>query len=174
MSPKDAPIGDVSAALAVVDSHLKRFGTDQATAGRDELLTQYMGSLGRGGASDVLDGACTLLYVFMQWLRSAHESQDKDVLEYVLPYVVGTLKHMRTVSDEGIPTMAAMMTASVVDVSPSLWRHELGSWRREEMTAFEVTLFILARRINELCGDENAATQMVIEALDAAEDGEPE
>ncbi|MCZ9336889.1 hypothetical protein NGM37_03745, partial [Streptomyces sp. TRM76130] len=70
-------------------------------------------SLGPGGVDDVLDGACTLIYVFMRWLRMAHEGHGKDVIEYVVPNLVATMRMMpRSVPPETIPTMAGLVIAA--------------------------------------------------------------
>ncbi|MFI6516031.1 hypothetical protein ACIBF1_10770 [Spirillospora sp. NPDC050679] len=171
--PHSTPVGDVGTAMFLIDARLKGFREDvRPDPEEQKALDDFLASLGPRGAADVLDGACTLIYLFTQWLRQAHEAQDKDVLEYVLPFLVGTLGGMRrSVSPEAVPTMAAMVVASALGQSPTLWRKRHGPWRPEEMTALETTAFLLAFHINDLAQDADAATRMIMEALSAVEDG---
>ncbi|MFC5186490.1 hypothetical protein [Actinomadura harenae] len=168
MAPDRAPVGDIAAALTVLDTRLKSIGSGEA-AGEDELRSRYLESFGPLGAAAVLDGACTLIYVYMQWLEDAYSSQDEDVMEHVVPWVLGTMKLMKVVDDEGIPTMAALLVAPVVGISPTLWRREHGPWRKEEMTALEVAMVLLGLRVNELTGDDDSAVRLITDLLDQFE-----
>lgn len=58
------------------------------------------------GPDGLVGGACTLIYMFMTWLRKAHESEGKDVIEYVVPTLVATMRMMpRSCPPEVIPMM---------------------------------------------------------------------
>ncbi len=63
--PQHAPVGDVGAALMMVDSRLKAIYDDktQPDAEQRALTDQFAASLGPGGVDDMLDGACTLIYL---------------------------------------------------------------------------------------------------------------
>ncbi|MFE6687597.1 hypothetical protein ACFVFQ_14070 [Streptomyces sp. NPDC057743] len=175
--PQHAPVGDVGAALMMIDSRLKsihdgKTGTDPE---QQELIDQFTASLGPKGAHDVLDGACTLIYVFMTWLRKAHEEHDKDVIEYVVPNLVATMRMMpKSVRPEAIPTMAGLVIAAGTGLSPNLWRNQYGYWTEAEMTPLEVTAFLLAEHINRITDDPDFATRMVTEALSSADADEDE
>jgi hypothetical protein len=172
--PGTAPAGDVGTAMLIIDSRLKQFGHDEPGDEQQQLTDQLLRSFDAKAANAVLDGACTLVYLFTQWLRQVHESQDKDVLEYVLPSIVGTLKMMpRSIPREAIPTMAGLIIASAIDESPTLWRRQYGGWKEEEMTALEATAFLLARYINDLTGDDNTATRMIMDLLSSVEEEDP-
>ncbi|MFG3192640.1 hypothetical protein [Streptomyces omiyaensis] len=170
--PRHAPAGDVDGALMVIDSRLKavhdgRTGTDPE---RQKLLDQYTASLDLEGVHDLLDGACTLVFMFMKWLRGVHEGRDRDVIGHVVPSLVTTLRMMpRSVSPEAIPTMAGLVIAAGTGLSPSLWRRPYGEWTKEEMTALEATALLLAEHVNRIAGDRDFATRMIAEALSRAE-----
>ncbi|RAY14935.1 hypothetical protein DPM19_13050 [Actinomadura craniellae] len=165
-SPDHAPVGDVGAALMYMDSQLKRIRTGSAAQDADDLLRQLIDSFDAQAANDMIDGTCTLIYLYMQWLRQAHEAHDQDVVEHVVPYVVGTLKMMRrSIRPEGIPTMAGMLIAAAIGLSPTLWRKQYGPWTEAEMTALEATAFLLAEHVNHLAGDDETATRMIAEIL---------
>ncbi|MFD9406807.1 hypothetical protein ACFWBN_07230 [Streptomyces sp. NPDC059989] len=170
--PEYAPAGDVGGALMVIDSRLKAIYDGKVDPDPEQrlLMDQYLASLGPGGAQDLLDGACTLIYMFMTWLRKAHEDHDKDVIEYVVPNLVATMRTMpRSVRPEAIPTMAAMVIAAGTGLSPSLWRRQYGEWTDEEMNPLEATAFLLAEHINRITGDRDYATRMITNALSSAE-----
>ncbi|MFC9293988.1 hypothetical protein ACFTWH_03560 [Streptomyces sp. NPDC057011] len=155
----------------VIDSRLKAIydGKTETDPEQRLLIDQFIASLGPGGAQDLLDGACTLIYMFMTWLRRAYEDHGKDVIEYVVPNLVGTMRTMpRSVRPEAIPTMAAMVIAAGTGLSPSLWRQQYGDWTEEEMNPLEATAFLLAEHINRLTGDRDSATRMITNALSAA------
>ncbi|CAL9344925.1 MULTISPECIES: hypothetical protein [unclassified Streptomyces] len=172
--PQHAPAGDVGAALMMIDSRLKsihdgKTGTDPE---QQELIDQFAASLGPGGVDDVLDGACTLIYMFMRWLRMAHEDHGKDVIEYVVPNLVATMRMMpKSVPPETIPTMAGLVIAAGTDLSPSLWRKQYGYWTEEEMTPLEATAFLLAEHINRITDDPDFATRLITEALTRSDEG---
>jgi hypothetical protein len=171
--PQHAPVGDVGAALMMVDSRLKsirdgRTGTDPE---QQALMDQFIASLGPEGLDDLLDGACTLIYMFMTWLRKAHEAQDKDVIEYVVPTLVAALRMMpKSVPSEAIPTMAGLAIAAGTGLSPNLWRSQYGDWTKEEMNPLEATAFLLAEHINRITDDPDFATRMITEALSRSDE----
>lgn len=171
--PQHAPVGDVGAALMMIDSRLKgiRDGKTETDREQQELIDQLTASLGPQGANDVLDGACTLIFMFMTWLRKAHEDQDKDVIEYVVPTLVATMRMMpKSVRPEAIPTMAGLVIAAGTGLSPNLWRNQYGDWTEEEMTPLEVTSFLLAEHINRITDDPDFATRLIAEALSSSDE----
>ncbi|AXG76750.1 hypothetical protein [Streptomyces paludis] len=171
--PQYAPAGDVGAALMMIDSRLKaiydsRTGTDPE---EQALIDQFAASLGPRQVDDVLDGTCTLIFMFMKWLRMAYEDHDKDVIACVVPNLVATMRMMpKSVRPEVIPTMAGLLVAAASDLSPSLWRKQYGYWTKDEMTSLEATTFLLAEHINRLTDDRDFATRMISEALSSSED----
>ncbi|MFI9766180.1 hypothetical protein ACIHJG_04855 [Streptomyces sp. NPDC052415] len=177
--PQYAPVGDVDAALMMVDSRLRaiydaRTSTDAKTstdAEQQALTDQFAASLGPDGVADLLDGACTLIYMYMQWLRRAYEDHDKDVIERVVPNVVASMRMMpRSIRPEAIPTMAGLIVAAGMGLSPSLWRKRYGDWTEDEMNPLEATAFLLAEHINRLTDDRDFATRMITEALSRADE----
>ncbi|WP_043487416.1 MULTISPECIES: hypothetical protein [Streptomyces] len=172
--PKYAPVGDVGAALMMIDSRLKSVydGKTEADPEQQALMDQFTASLGPGGADAVLDGACTLIFMFMKWLRLAYEDHGKDVIEYVVPNLVATMRMMpRSVGPDAIPTMAGLVVAAGTGLSPNLWRKQYGYWTEGEMTPLEATAFLLAEHINRLTDDRDFATRMITEALSSADEG---
>lgn len=169
--PGTAPAGDVGTAMLLIDSRLKQFQADEPDEQQQQLTDELLRSFDARDASAVLDGACTLIYLFTQWLRQVHEAQERDVVEYVVPYIVNTLKAMtRSIPREAIPTMVGLITAAAIDQSPTLWRGQYGEWREEEMTALEATAFLLAKYINDLTDDEETATRMIMDLLSSVEE----
>ncbi|MEU2875533.1 hypothetical protein [Streptomyces sp. NPDC007070] len=167
--PQYAPAGDVGAVLMMIDSHLKAVydGRSETEAEQQALTEQFAASLDSVGLDDLLDGACTLIYMFMKWLHKAHESHGKDTIEYVVPSLVATMRVMpKSFPPEVIPTMTGLVIAAATDLSPSLWRRQYGYWTDEEMTALEATVFLLAERINRITDDHDFATRLITEALD--------
>jgi hypothetical protein len=172
--PEHASTGDVSAALMVIDSRLKGiFGrTSQADAEQQALTDQFFASLDAGGAGDLVDGVCTLIYMFMQWLRMAYEDHSRNVIEYVVPNLVTTMRRMSTsIRPEVIPTMAGLLVAAAIGLHPGLWRKQYGPWTTDEMNALEATAFLLAEHINRLTDDRDFATRLITEALSSADEG---
>ena len=166
--PKYAPAGDVGAVLMMVDSRLKTVhaGKSATDPEQQELMDQYLASLGPDGLDDLLDGACTLIYMFMTWLRKAHESEDKDVIEYVVPNLVASMRMMpKSIRAEAIPTMAGLVVAAGTGLSPSLWRKQYGYWTDDEMNPLEATAFLLAEHINRITEDPDSATRLITDAL---------
>ncbi|MEW1611541.1 MULTISPECIES: hypothetical protein [unclassified Streptomyces] len=171
--PEHAPAGDVGAVLMMIDSRLKSIhdGTSGDEAEQRELVAQFTASLGPGGVDDLLDGACTLIYLYMTWLRKAHEDHGKDVIEYVVPTLVASMRMMpRSIGSEAIPTMAGLVTAAGIGLSPSLWRKQYGEWTEAEMTPLEATVFLLAEHINRIADDRDFATRLITEALTRADE----
>ncbi|SOB88426.1 hypothetical protein [Streptomyces sp. 1331.2] len=168
--PKHAPAGDVSAALMVVDSRLKavydgKSGTDPE---HQRMVNQFAASMGPTGLKSLLDGTCTLIYMYMNWLRGTLEHHDEDVVEYVVPALVGTMRMMpRTFSPEVVPTMAALLVAAGTGLSPNLWRAQYGPWTDAEMNPLEATAVLLAEHINRISGndDNSFATRLIAEVL---------
>lgn len=172
--PQLAPAGDVSAALMMIDSRLREIhdGKTKTDPEQQALIDQFTASLGPEGADDLLDGACTLIFMWMQWLRAAYEAHDKDVMEYVVPSLVGTMRMMpKSVPPETIPTMAGLLVAAGTGLSPSLWRKQYGYWAKDELTPLEATTFLLADHINRLTDDPDFATHLITEALSRADEG---
>ncbi|MFF3016585.1 hypothetical protein [Streptomyces sp. NPDC057939] len=166
--PEYAPPGDVGAALMMIDSRLKAVydGRTETDPEQRALIDQLAGSMDAEGVRDLLDGACTLIYMFMTWLRQAHEDQDKDVIEYVVPNLVASLRAMpRSVRPETVPTMAGLVIAAGTDLSPNLWRRQYGEWTHAEMNPLEATAFLLAEHINRITDDRDFATRMIAGAL---------
>ncbi|MFC4036685.1 hypothetical protein ACFO3J_35400 [Streptomyces polygonati] len=171
--PEHAPVGDVGAALMMIDSRLKGIhdGKTETSQEQQDLIDQFTASLGPKAANDVLDGACTLIFMFMTWLREAHEDHDKDVIAYVVPTLVATMRMMpRSVPPEAIPTMSGLVIAAGTGLSPNLWRKQYGEWTEEEMTPLEVTALLLAEHINRITDDPDFATRMISEALTSTEE----
>lgn len=170
--PQNAPVGDVGAALMMIDSRLKGIhdGKTAIDPEQQELIDQFTASLGPEEANDVLDGVCTLIFLFMKWLREAHEDHDKDVIEYVVPTLVATMRMMpKSVRPEAIPTMAGLVVAAGTGLSPNLWRKQYGDWTAEEMTPLEVTAFLLAEHVNRVTDDPDFATRMITKALSSVD-----
>lgn len=171
--PKYAPVGDVGAALMMVDARLKAVHGGASTGDDPEqraLTDQFIASLGPGDARDVLDGACTLIFVFMKWLREAYEDHGKDPVEHVVPSLVATMRQMpKSIRPEAVPTMAGLLVAAAMDLSPDLWRRQYGDWTEAEMNPLEATTFLLADHINRLTDDPDFAVRMVAQALTGAE-----
>ncbi|MFB7592233.1 hypothetical protein [Streptomyces sp. NPDC056169] len=170
--PRHAPAGDVNAALLVIDSRLKSIYDSRAGSDPEQqrLTEQFIASLGPTGVHDLIDGACTLVYIFMKWLRMAHEDHGKDVIEYVVPSLVAAMGKMpKSVSPEAIPTMAGLVIAAGTGLSPSLWRRQYGDWTKDEMNPLEATALLLAEHINRLTDDQDFATRLVTEALSSVE-----
>lgn len=171
--PQHAPVGDVDAALMMIDSRLKGIhaGRTETDPEQQALIDQLTASMGPRGAKDLLDGACTLIFMFMTWLRKAHEDHDKDVIEYVVPNLVGTMRMMpKSVRPEAIPTMAGLVIAAGTELSPNLWRKQYGDWTKEELTPLEVTAFLLAEHINRITDDPDFATRLISDALTSADE----
>ncbi|MFD9813328.1 hypothetical protein [Streptomyces sp. NPDC059080] len=172
--PEHAAVGDVGTALMMVDSRLKSIydRNQQNDAEQRALNDQLIASMGPGDADDVLDGACTLIYMFMQWLRRAYEEHDKDVIECVVPNLVGTMRVMtRSIRPETIPTMTGLLVAAALDLSPNLWRKQYGYWTKEEMNPLEATAFLLAEHINRITDDRDFATRIITDALTRVDEG---
>ncbi|MET8627017.1 hypothetical protein ABZW30_25180 [Kitasatospora sp. NPDC004669] len=171
--PRYAPAGDVSAALMMIDSRLKAVNDGRSGADPEQrrMADQFAASMGAAGLSELLDGACTLIYMHMSWLRSAFEQHDEDVVEYVVPTLVATMRMMpKTFRPEVIPTMAGLLIAAGTGLSPNLWRAQYGPWTAAEMNPLEATAVLLAEHVNRVSGsnDPGFATRLIAEALSEA------
>ncbi|MFD5428958.1 hypothetical protein [Streptomyces sp. NPDC127084] len=172
--PQHAPAGDVGAALMMIDSRLRAIydEKDETDPEQQQLIDQYAASLGPDGIDDLLDGSCTLIYMYMRWLRTAYEDHDRDPIEYVIPSLVASMRMMpRSFPAEVIPTMVGLVVAAGTDLSPNLWRKQYGYWTKEELTPLEATTFLLADHINRLTEDNDFATRLISDALRRAEKG---
>jgi len=170
--PAHAPVGDVGAALMMIDSRLKAIydGRTKPDPEQQQLVDQFAASLGYKGVQDLLDGACTLIYMFMQWLRMAYEDHDRDVIEYVVPSLVASMRMMpKSIRPEAIPIMAGLVIAAGTELSPGLWRKQYGDWTPDEMNALEATAFLLAEHINRLTDDQDFAIRLISKALSSAD-----
>ncbi|MFJ3922236.1 hypothetical protein [Streptomyces sp. NPDC090022] len=170
--PEFAPAGDVGAALMLIDSRLKAVHDDSGEAAPENrlLADRFTASLGPEEAKEVLDGVCTIMYMMVRWLRLAHEQHGKDVIEYVVPNLVASLRMMpRSVGPEVVPTMAGMVIAAGTGLSPNLWRGQYGQWTEAEMRPLEATAFLLAEHINRITDDPDFVTRMIAEALSGAD-----
>ncbi|MEV6426112.1 hypothetical protein [Streptomyces sp. NPDC051662] len=171
--PQYAPAGDVGAALMAIDSRLKAIYDGKAGIDPEQqkLNDQFTASLSPEEADDVLDGACTLVFLFMQWLQMAYEDHGKDVIEHVVPSLVASMRMMpKSVRPEVIPTMAGLLVAAGTGLSPSLWRQQYGEWTRDEMNPLEATAVLLAEHINRITDDHDFATRMIADALSGADE----
>ncbi|MFI9613299.1 hypothetical protein ACIHCM_16790 [Streptomyces sp. NPDC052023] len=169
--PQNAPAGDVDAALMMIDSRLKAIydGKAETDPEQQQLIDQFTASLGPEEANDMVEGTCTLVYMFMQWLRRACEERDRDVIAYVVPGFVTSMRLMtRSVRPEVIPTMAGLVVAAGTGLSPNLWRRQYGDWTGDEMNSLEATALLLAEHINRVTGDRDFATRMITEALSSS------
>ncbi|MGK9463043.1 hypothetical protein ACSLFT_23905 [Streptomyces sp. G6] len=170
--PEHAPVGDVDAALMMIDSRLKqiRDGRTETAPDQQAMINQYIATLGPRGVEELLDGACTLIYMFTQWLRAACTKHDEDVIEHVVPNLVATMRMMpKTFRPEIIPTMSGLVVAAGTGLSPNLWRKQYGEWTEPELTGLEATAFLLAEHINRITDDPDFATRMVADALSRAD-----
>lgn len=167
-APDHAPVGDVGAALMLIDSRLKAIyeGRTETDLEEQQLVDQFTASMDSAGFDALVDGACTLMYMFTQWLRKACEDQDEDVIEYLVPSLVATMRMMpKTFGPEVIPTMAGMVIAAGTGLSPNLWREQYGRWTHAEMNPLEATVVLLAERINRITDDHDFATRVITDAL---------
>ena len=90
-------------------------------------------------------------------------------LAEIIPVIVSRLRLMtRNVAPSVIPTMAAMITASAMGISPQLWRCQYGDWRGEELTAVQATAVLLAEWINNIHEDDDAALRMIMDICTGA------
>ncbi|MFJ2746282.1 hypothetical protein ACIO3O_42230 [Streptomyces sp. NPDC087440] len=161
----------------MVDARMKEIHEsglqDDDEAACQELNRLFVASADADGLQELLDGTCTLLYMFMQWLRRTHEQGDKDVIAYVVPHLVATLRMMpKSVRPQTIPTMAALVIAAGTELSPNGWRSQYGDWTPEEMNALEATVFLIAEHINRIADDHGFAVRLIAEPLTRAEYGE--
>ncbi|MFI2190037.1 hypothetical protein [Streptomyces sioyaensis] len=172
--PKYAPVGDVGAALMMIDSRLKAVYDHKTETDpeQQQMVDQFAASLGPTGIDALLDGACTLIFMLMRWLRLACEDHDKDVIEYSVPPLVATMRMMpKTFRPEVIPTMTGLLVAAATDLSPNLWRAQYGRWTEAEMNPLEATAVLLAEHVNRIADDHDFATRLITEALSSSDEG---
>ncbi len=156
----------------MIDSRLQTLYDDKTEADPEqrELLDRFAAALGPTGLDDLLDGTCTLIYVFMKWLRMACEAEDKDVMEYVVVPLVATMRKMpKTFPPEVVPIMAGLLVAAGTGLSPNLWRAQYGRWSDAEMNPLEATTVLLAEHVNRVTDDRDFATRLIVEALSGAD-----
>ncbi|MEU8516526.1 hypothetical protein AB0C76_33815 [Kitasatospora sp. NPDC048722] len=160
----------------VIDSRLKAIydGRTGADPERQRMLDEFAASLGPAEFAELLDGACTLVYMYMSWMRTVCEEHDKDVVEHVVPTLVTTMRMMpRTFSPEVVPTMAGLLIAAGSGLSPNLWRAQYGPWTDAEMNPLEAMVALLAEHVNRMSGgDHDFATRLITDALSRAEEEE--
>jgi hypothetical protein len=175
ISAADAPAGDVAAAIMHIDSFLRRVYADvDGTAPGDELDPVDVTTTEEQFRA-LLDGYCTVIYILIAgWRNTLNEDGenkgDTYVLEKIIPEVVIGLRHMtKNVAPSAIPTMAGMLTATALGLSPNRWREQFGEWRREEMPALEATAAAVADRVNRMHDDRDAALRVIMDALGQAE-----
>lgn len=171
--PEHAPVGDVGAVLMLIDSRLQTIYGGKAGPDPEQraLTDQFLASMGRREAEAMLDGACTLIFMFMQWLCMAYEDHGEDAIEIVVPNLVASMRRMpRSVSPAAIPTMAGLLVAAGTGLSPALWRKRYGDWTRDEMTPLEATALLLAEHIDRITENRGFAVRMIAGALPAVED----
>ncbi|MEV7184093.1 hypothetical protein [Kitasatospora sp. NPDC093102] len=157
----------------VIDSRLKavydgKSGTDPE---HQRMVDQLTASFGPEEAEALVEGACTLVYLYMNWLRSAFEQHEEDVIEHAIPSLVATMRMMpRTFRPEVIPTMAGLLIAAGTGLSPNLWRAQYGPWTKEEMNPLEATAVLLAEYVNRISGNgKDFATKLVTDVLSEAD-----
>ncbi|MFF2745310.1 hypothetical protein ACFVVA_07190 [Kitasatospora sp. NPDC058048] len=153
----------------VIDSRLRSVYEGKSGTGPEHrlMVDRLTASFGPDEAEALVEGACTLVYMYMNWLRSAFEKHEEDVLEHAIPSLLATMRMMpRTFSPEVIPTMAGLLIAAGTGLSPNLWRAQYGPWTKEEMNPLEATAVLLAEYINRISGNgEDFATKLVTDAL---------
>lgn len=169
ISAAHAPAGDVATAIMDIDSLLRRIHAADGTGGTGLAAEQLIDTPQQ--ARDVLNGYCTVIYLFITMWRRTAEASGEALLAEVITGIVTRLREMtRNVAPSTIPTMAAMMTAAAVEASPTLWRAQFGDWRTEELPAVQATALLLAEGINRAHDDGTAALRMLLAVLDEAED----
>jgi hypothetical protein len=164
-----APAGDIATAIMDIDSTLRRIHADAGTRSPGPAAEDVAGT--QQQARDVLDGYCTVIYLFLTMWRKTAEVSGQDLVTEVIAGVVTRLREMtRNVAPSAIPTMAAMMTAAAMEASPTLWRAQFGDWRPEELAAVQATAVLLAEGVNLAHEDDTAALRMIMGVLEQAED----
>ncbi|PZG34445.1 hypothetical protein C1I98_28115 [Spongiactinospora gelatinilytica] len=170
LSAGSSGIGDVDTVLGILDQHLRMIRSGDPASARTLLIDGRPAQLDGADFDQVIVGAGTLVYVYVDWLRQAYEHQGEgsaEALGSVLGYVVDGLHVMNAVEDAAIPTMAGLIVAAGVGLSPNLWRAQYGPWMRAEMNAVEATLLLLAGHVNEIAQDDDQAIRMVADVLAA-------
>jgi hypothetical protein len=171
MAPDDSAVGtsidNARAAIIQIDSLYKRAHGISGVA--DGVLDAAL-STKTDQARDLLDGYCTIINMFITGWREALPDHEMDVLSGLIPVMISRFRRMTTtVVPSTIPTMAAMMTAAAIDVSPNLWRAQFGDWQSEEIPALRTTAVLLAETVNNAHGDVDAALRFIMDALAKAE-----
>jgi hypothetical protein len=169
ISAARAPVGDVATAITDIDSMLKRIHGTSGTRDSEPAIKHLIDTPEQ--ARDMRDGYCTVIYLFITMWRKAAEASGDDLLADVIPGTITRLREMtRNVAPSTIPTMAAMMTAAVMEASPTLWRAQFGDWQREELAAVQATALLLAEGINSAHDHDAAALRMIMETLTRADE----
>jgi len=165
------PAGDVDGAAMYIDSMLKRINDAERPAGwaEEKLIVATLED-----EEELFTGICTLIFLYLTWWRKGFEAAGKDVVAEIVPSVTGTLRQMTRVEPEAIPTMAAMMTAAAMGISPDRWRLRNGGWRPEDITAVQATALTLAHEINTVSDDPDAALRLIIDLIADVEDNREE
>jgi hypothetical protein len=167
ISAARAPVGDV--AIMDIDSILNRIHGTSDTRDSGPATEHLIGTPEQ--ARNMLDGYCTVIYLFITMWRKTAEASSDDLLADVIPGTITRLGEMtRNLEPSTIPTMAAMMAAAVMEASPTLWRAQFGDWQPEELAAVQATALLLAEGINSAHDDDAAALRMIMGTLTRAEE----
>lgn len=168
LDPSQAPVGDVATALMQVDALLvraKEFGSPESDTGIERMVASVT------SLDELIAGLCTVIYLYMTYLRRAHEAAGRDVIADVVPSVVRNLRRMSArVAPEAVPTMTGLVTAAAMQLSPTLWRAQFGPWAKEDVQALKATALVLAEHINQRAHDDSAAIRLVADVLAQAEE----
>jgi hypothetical protein len=166
-------LGDVVTAIMEVDSTLKRMhGSGPIDHIDDDQLAAALVVPTVEQAGDVLLGYCTVIYLFVTLWRKAGADLGRPTLAAEgIARAVERLRFMTaTVKPSVIPTMAALMTAAAIQISPDQWRAQYGQWRQEELSAVQVTAVLIAADINVTQRNPDAALRLIIDTLASGEE----
>lgn len=178
--PRIVPAGDLGAALMMVDARLKAVydGATETDPEQQQMSDEFIASMNPAEATAVLDGMCTLIHIFMSWLREDCQREDADVVDAdvigeFLPILVAGMRMLPEEIPPGVlPTMAGLLVASGTGLNPLVWRAQFGGWRPEEAVALEATAVLLATHVNLIAGyDHEYATRLISEALSRVDPG---
>jgi hypothetical protein len=177
ISAANVPVGDVAAAIMDIDSFLWRVYADGGAPSGGPDAADVVATDEQ--ARELLAGYCTVIYMLIAgWRNTLNEGGtdegDRFVLQTIIPEVVTGLRHMTgNVAPSAIPTMAAMLTATALGLSPNRWREQFGEWRHEEMPALQATAALVADQVNRAHDDRAAALRVVMDTLAMAEPQQP-